>query len=367
MKLSNGTAGPVVFFGHGASQTGAPIALLGLLRWLRAKTDLAFRIVLSHDGPLAADFAEFAPTTILTEVGLGRSRLVKRIGHLPLLGPWLKELWHGIVAPRAAGEKPSLIYANSVATARLIRRVVRPGVPLLVHVHELERVIQQAAGPEGMAAIKSLARRYVAMSAPVRQNLIVNHGIDPSRIELIPSFVPIDESKVERAADYRLKMRQTLGIPAHVPVVAGCGTIDRRKGVDLFVEQAGLVHAQRTESAVHFVWVGNAFDEEFSQSVREQVRQRGLSSVFHFVGGRQRPVELFCGCDVFVLSSREEPMGLVALEAATVGKPIVCFAGAGGMPDFVNNECGKVVSPMTGEALARAVVEISLRPSFAIR
>ena len=36
--------------------------------------------------------------------------------------------------------------------------------------------------------IKSLARRYVASSSPVRQNLIVNHGIDPSLIELIPVF-----------------------------------------------------------------------------------------------------------------------------------------------------------------------------------
>ena len=51
-------------------------------------------------------------------------------------------------------------------------------------------------------------------------------------------------------------------------------------------------------------------------------------------------------------------MGLVALEAASVGKPIVCFAQAGGMPDFVANDCGRSVAPMTGEALAQAVVEI---------
>jgi glycosyltransferase involved in cell wall biosynthesis len=48
----------------------------------------------------------------------------------------------------------------------------------------------------------------------------------------------------------------------------------------------------------------------------------------------------------------------VALEAASVGKPIVCFALAGGMPDFVADDCGRCVSPMTGEALAEAVVEI---------
>jgi glycosyltransferase involved in cell wall biosynthesis len=126
----------------------------------------------------------------------------------------------------------------------------------------------------------------------------------------------------------------------------------------LFVEQADLVRAEFTGSLVHFVWVGKVFDDEFTRSIMRQVRERGLSNVFHFVGEHERPVELFCGCDVFVLSSREEPMGLVALEAATVGKPIVCFAEAGGMPDFVESDCGRAVSPMTGEALARAVVEI---------
>ena len=64
-------------------------------------------------------------------------------------------------------------------------------------------------------------------------------------------------------------------------------------------------------------------------------RKWGIAHVCHFVGEHRRPAELFCGCDVFALSSREEPMGLVALEAAMVGKPIVCFAEAGGMPDFV--------------------------------
>ena len=354
----NPNSGPVVFFGHGASRTGAPIALLRLLRWLKANTDLPFRIILSHDGPLAADFREVAPTAILTDVSVGRSSLVKGIGHLPILGAWLKRLWHCLVTPRTVGRESSLVYANSVATAQLIQKVVSPGGPLLVHVHELQRAIELTAGPQGMAAIKSLARRYIAMSSPVRQNLIVTHGIDPSLIELIPSFIPIDESMVQKVDQHRREMRECFGIPIDAQVVAGCGATDWRKGVDLFVEQAGLVRARLSKSPVHFVWVGKILEDEFTLSIKRQVIERGLSSAFHFVGEHPRPVELFCGCDVFVLSSREEPMGLVALEAAMVGKPIVCFAGAGGMPDFVKNECGRTVSPMSGGALARAVIEI---------
>ena len=359
----NGTNRPMVFVGHDASRTGAPIVLLHLLRWLKEHTDLPFRIVLMKGGDLAADFAALAPTVTLTEVSLGRSSLVRRIGRTPLLGPWLKELWHHVVTPRVVEQKPGLVYANTVATARLLRQVVPPGVPLIVHVHELERAIQIAAGSEGMAAIKSLARRYVASSSPVRQNLIVNHGIDPSLIEFISYFIPIDEAIVEKADEYRREMRRMLGIPVNALVVGGCGATSLRKGVDLFVEMARAILAQWVGDPVHFVWVGRLKDDDFTRSVLASVQKWGIGHVCHFVGEHRRPVELFCGCDVFALSSREEPMGLVALEAAMVGKPIVCFAEAGGMPDFVKDECGRAVSPMTGRALARAVMELSLRSS----
>jgi glycosyltransferase involved in cell wall biosynthesis len=354
----DGTNRPMVFVGHDASRTGAPIVLLHLLRWLKENTDLRFRIVLMNGGDLAADFAALAPTITLNEVGVGRTGLVRRIGKTPLLGPCLKGLWHHIVTPRVVEQRPKLVYANTVATARLLRQVVAPGVPLIVHVHELERAIQIAAGSEGMASIKSLARRYVAASPPVRDNLIARHGVDQSLIETVPSFIAVDESIVKQSEARRQEMRRSLGIPVNALVVGGCGATGSRKGVDLFVEMARAISAQRVGDPVHFVWVGRLNEDDFTRSVLASVRQWGLAHVSHFVGEHHRPVELFCGCDVFALSSREEPMGLVALEAAMVGKPIVCFAEAGGMPDFVRNECGRTVSPMTGGALAQAVIEI---------
>jgi glycosyltransferase involved in cell wall biosynthesis len=349
---------PVLFLAPDASRTGAPLALLHLLHWFKKNTDLQFRILLYQNGPLATEYAALAPTVTLTEVGVGRSGLVRRIGKLPVLGKVLKWLWHRVVTPRTVNQPTSLVYANSVAAARLLPQVVPPGTPLVVHVHELEHGIQMAAGPEGMATIRSLARRYVAMSAPVRQNLVANHGIDPSLIECIPSFVAIDESVATKREAYRSAMRRNLNMSGDATVVMGCGATEWRKGVDLFTEMAGLVRTQLTGRPVHFVWVGRTMEDDFTDSVRRRVQQLGLGGLCHFVGEQAKPVEWFCGSDVFVLSSREEPMGLVALEAASVGTPIVCFTEAGGMSHFVADECGRAVSPMTGDALAQAVVEI---------
>jgi glycosyltransferase involved in cell wall biosynthesis len=44
------------------------------------------------------------------------------------------------------------------------------------------------------------------------------------------------------------------------------------------------------------------------------------------------------------------------LEAAALGKPIVCFAEAGGMPEFVEEDCGFVVPYLDVAAMAERVV-----------
>ena len=349
---------PVVFFGRDASRTGAPMVLLHLLRWLKAHTSLTFQIVLMEGGALAPDFAALAPTVTLNEVSFGRARLVRRIGRSPWLGPWLKKVWHHTVTPQVVQQKPSVVYANTVGTARLLRQIVPRGVPLIVHVHELERAIQIAAGDEGMATVKALARRYVAASPPVRENLVARHGVDASIIEDIPECIKIDESIVDRAETHRQTMRRTLGIPDEAVVIGGCGAMGWRKGVDLFVEMARAVAARWVGEPVHFVWVGKAAGDDYSRAVLSRVQEWKLTGKCHFVGEHPNPAELFCGFDVFALPSREDPMPLVALEAAAVGRPILCFAGAGGMPAFVAGECGRVVSPMTGEALADAAVEL---------
>ena len=62
---------------------------------------------------------------------------------------------------------------------------------------------------------------------------------------------------------------------------------------------------------------------------------------------------------IFLLSSREDPCPLVALEAANAGLPVVCFAGAGDIPGFVGEECGAVVPYEDVHAAAQAVVRLA--------
>lgn len=356
------TEGHVLILEPSPSRTGSPMMLLHLLQWLKTHTTIPFRVVLYQDGPLASEFAALAPTVILTEIGVGRSKLVRRIGKLSGLGPLLKRVWYRFVTSKTLETRPRLVYANSVASASLLPHLVPPRVPLVVHVHELQWAIEQAAGVSGMAAIQTLASRYIVSSASVRENLIRTYGIDLSKIDYLPCFVPLPFKSAAQRLSCRREMRNELGIPEGELVVAGCGQTSWRKGTDLFVEMATGLGRCLEGVDVQYVWVGNVCNDDFTRDLMHRLDEAGLRDRFHFTGVRQVPADIFCGCEVFVLSSREEPMGLVGLEAASVECPIVCFAAAEDMADFVGTACGEVVSEMTADSLAASVRRVLTSP-----
>jgi glycosyltransferase involved in cell wall biosynthesis len=79
----------------------------------------------------------------------------------------------------------------------------------------------------------------------------------------------------------------------------------------------------------------------------------------HVVPHVDQALPYFALCDVFAMVSREDPYPLVCLEAASLGKPILCFDGAGGEKEFVEEDCGFVVPYIDVEAMA-AKAEILL-------
>jgi glycosyltransferase involved in cell wall biosynthesis len=67
---------------------------------------------------------------------------------------------------------------------------------------------------------------------------------------------------------------------------------------------------------------------------------------------------------VFALVSWEDPFPLVNLEAASLGKPIVCFDEAGGSKEFVEEDCGFVVPYLDLDAREDRVVELLHNPEL---
>jgi glycosyltransferase involved in cell wall biosynthesis len=153
-----------------------------------------------------------------------------------------------------------------------------------------------------------------------------------------------------------LGIRVNLLIPASAFVVAGSGHETRRKGKDLFVQLAKQVVIHSGKDNIHFIWVGGWEGEQNKSRIYSLVSEHSLEGCVHFVGQADNPLDYFGLADVFAMVSREDPYPLVCLEAAALSKPIICFAEAGGMPEFVEDDCGFIVPYLDVDEMAEKIL-----------
>jgi hypothetical protein len=81
-----------------------------------------------------------------------------------------------------------------------------------------------------------------------------------------------------------------------------------------------------------------------------------------FISELPSPHALLALSDIFCLTSREDPFPLVMLEAAALGKPVVCFDRAGGASEFCALGGGLAVPYLDVEAMARTCGELLADP-----
>jgi glycosyltransferase involved in cell wall biosynthesis len=338
--------------------------LLHFLRWLRANSDVDVEIVLRAGGPLEHDFAELGPVSMLRdrapEGGGVKWRLARSVG----AGDLAARIESEQIVRRLANRGVGLIYANTVTNGAALGRLSRLGRPVLTHVHELEPTIR-LHGDENLRLLRQHTTRFVACAEAVRSDLVGKFGLDTASIDVVHGFVDTAPRSPDAIAALRSARRGEVGIPPDAFVVGACGTTDWRKGADLFVHLARAVRARGGPSDVHLVWVGGAGPGEHRAfELAYDIERLGLRSVVHFLGRRPNASEWFAMFDVFALVSREDPFPLVCLEAASMGVPVLCFAGAGGEPEFVETDAGFVVPYLDVEAMAGRVREMAASPAL---
>jgi glycosyltransferase involved in cell wall biosynthesis len=250
------------------------------------------------------------------------------------------------------GKNLSAVYLNSAASGHIIEMTRHLGVPQLVHVHELEKSIQRWVGADKMSALQDHAHLFVAASGPVADNLHERYGISRQKLRVVDAFIRTTGIRDISVSEKRA-CKSALDLDPAVKMVLGCGTTDWRKGADLFVEVAAAIH--RSDPTVQFVWVGGETEKGEIGKLKRLADSSGVGSKVKFVGEVSTPLPYMIAADVFLLSSREDPFPLVCLESADCGVPIICFAGAGGMADFVGSTCGGVAPYLDVPAMAQAL------------
>jgi glycosyltransferase involved in cell wall biosynthesis len=138
------------------------------------------------------------------------------------------------------------------------------------------------------------------------------------------------------------------------PMVLFAGRLAYQKGPDLLVYAAP--HVLRHHGNVRFVFAG---DGEMRWFLETEARRIGVGHACRFIGykGRSELVDLFRACDMVVVPSRNEPFGIVILEAWSSGKPVVAAAN-GGPSEFVWHGVTGLKIHATVDSVAWGVCEL---------
>jgi glycosyltransferase involved in cell wall biosynthesis len=258
-----------------------------------------------------------------------------------------------------------------------LRRTIRREDVQIVHAHTAHAVSLAALASRGTGARMVLTRRVdfrlrpnwgtrwkygradaiIAISRAVADALVAS-GIDPARIEIIPSGV--DLTRVIAPAP-----RETiaaLGVPAGAPLVVQVAQLVGHKDPVTFVR--AIAAARRRVPALHALMVG---DGPLRGEVEAAVAANGLREVVHLTGYRQDADALLAAADVVTLSSKEEGLGTVLIDALSLGKPVAATA-AGGIPEIIEDGRSGLLSPARdGERLGGAIASLLEDPALAAK
>lgn len=357
LKMSNASkkTTTVLFISHEASRTGAPLMLLSFLRWFREQAGIPFSVLLKRDGPLRSAFERLCPTYVLYRPESLRVRIAGKLARWAgQTVPWQAD--PSVLRKIRGSGKMGLIYSNTAVNGDALELLRDLGSPILSHVHELEGTIRSWPVPGCAGPTFTRTNRYVAASDAVRENLVAGHGVVRERVDRVYTAfsMPSDLSRTFADSSVARGELQGLGLAANRRIVVGCGTISERKGTDLFVEMAGRVVRRLGAKAPAFVWVGGGRQAGELDRMRQDIVARGLARDVFCIGLTDEPLKYLVLADVFVMPSREEPFGIVCLEAGALGKPVVCFASAG-IAEIMHEDGGIVVPHLDIDAMADAV------------
>jgi glycosyltransferase involved in cell wall biosynthesis len=132
-------------------------------------------------------------------------------------------------------------------------------------------------------------------------------------------------------------------------VLLALGRLHVNKGFDVLM--AALPALPRA-----VLWLGGIGPEE--TALRRLAEQLGIAGRVRFLGWRQDVPALMAAADVFVCSSRHEPLGNVVLEAWAQRIPVVATIAAGPAALVDDRESGLLVPIDDADALAAAIKSV---------
>jgi glycosyltransferase involved in cell wall biosynthesis len=315
---------------HQTSRTGAPVLGWNIARHLAQRYNV-FTITLGG-GPLLQDFEALS---VETHGPFGYSSINPAT------------IDHGLLR---LFETTAFKYAiiNSCESRALIEPCAARAIPIILLLHEFATTVYQR---DALRAAFNLATEIVFPAALVAESSFEVHPVLRSRpVRILPQGMSVlpDTGKTSPANLPPILAALAAARAQGGIIVLGAGSVEFRKGVDLFLTAA--MRVCRADKKICFLWVGHGYkpDDDMAYSIylREQIRRAGLADRVSLLDQVPDLEPVYALADMFFLSSRLDPMPNVTIDAAHRGIPIICFDQASGMADVLKSD------PVTAAGIA---------------
>jgi glycosyltransferase involved in cell wall biosynthesis len=194
-----------------------------------------------------------------------------------------------------------------------------------------------------------LLSAYIAVSDDIRKFYCERLWLPERKAHVIYNFVDVDDLRARSGNPLPDGFRRDPKRPTAVMI----GRLDPQKGLSVLVQAAALL---RSRVPGFELWlVGTGPDQQRLQTL---ISDEGLEETVRFAGFQPDPIPFLAAADVLVLSSYEEGLPLVILEAMALSKPVAATSVGAVSEAVMDRKTGLLVPTGRADLLAAALETI---------
>jgi D-inositol-3-phosphate glycosyltransferase len=266
------------------------------------------------------------------------------------------------------------------------------GLPFVQSFHTLAAMKNRALGPGELPEpeLRRRSERFLAnqasavvagsraealavlddLGAPADRTWVVQPGVDTALFRPLP-------------AGEEVELRQGLRISEERPILAMAGRLQPLKGHELAMRALGMLGGLKNRPVLVVAGEPTPGQEGYVRGLEHLADNLGIRDDVRFVGalGRSELARLFASAALTLMPSRSETFGLVALESAACGTPVIATRSTGLSDSVADGHSGilldgrdpgrwaQVIAALLGDpvrvaALARSAREHAERRSW---
>ncbi|WP_081887673.1 glycosyltransferase family 4 protein [Verrucomicrobium sp. BvORR034] len=288
---------------------------------------------------------------------------------LPIADTWHSAPVHRLQFRRAIATGDLRELQQALATIRAVKATFQPDVELVFvsgPLIALQRIASRQAPRPTIASLQGRIEEYTTPGGAVRQHLkscelivtvshFLHQAVCREMPELAPKTIPLLNSLPVSGVP-------PLPLPQDPPIIMTLGRLIADKGFDLALRAMQQVHEKHP--AAKMIVAGDGPERQPLEAVTSEL---GLIDCVHFTGWIP-PAEVpdfLNRASVVVMPSRwEEAFGLVSLQAAQMGRPVV-GTRVGALPEIVvHGKTGLLADKKDFTGLAEALDQLLSCPAL---